>query len=95
MKRYYVYMLLCFDGTFYVGVTNDLERRVGEHEFGVDPRSYTFSRRPLKLVHSSEFHYIDEAIAWEKHLKGWSHAKKSALARDDWKGIQKLARGSR
>ena len=89
MNTYYVYMLLCADGSFYVGITNNLELRIGQHQFGIDPRCYTFKRRPFKLVHSSDFHNVDEAIAWEKQLKGWSRAKKIALTRSDWKLIQR------
>jgi predicted GIY-YIG superfamily endonuclease len=55
VKRYYVYILRCFDGTFYVGVTNDVDRRFGERCEGVDPDCYTHDRRPLRLVHASEF----------------------------------------
>jgi putative endonuclease len=85
-------MLLCADGSFYVGVTNDLELRLGQHTVGIDRRCYTFTRRPLVLVHSSDFHHIDEAIAWEKQLKGWSRAKKAALIENDWPLISQLAR---
>ena len=92
MKRYYVYMLRCFDGTFYVGVTNNAEYRIAQHEFGVDPDCYTFNRRPLKLGHLSEFGEITDAIAWEKRLKGWSHAKKPALAEGDWQAVRRYAR---
>ncbi len=91
MKTYYVYMLLCADGSFYVGITNNLELRIGQHQFGIDPRCYTFKRRPFKLVHSSDFHNVDEAIGWEKQLKGWSRAKKLALIGSDWKLIHELA----
>jgi len=87
-KRYYVYMLRCADGSFYVGVTSDLERRVGEHAFGSDPTSYTFERRPVELVHSSDFHDVDDAIRWEKQLKGWSRRKKIALIANDWATIR-------
>jgi putative endonuclease len=90
-KRYYVYMLRCADGSFYVGVTSDLEQRVGEHAFGADPFCYTFERRPLELVHSSDFHDIDDAIRWEKQLKGWSRRKKIALIANDWTAIRALA----
>jgi putative endonuclease len=92
VKTYWVYMLLCADGSFYVGVTNDLELRLGQHTVGIDRRCYTFTRRPLVLVHSSDFHHIDEAIAWEKQLKGWSRAKKAALIENDWPLISQLAR---
>ena len=93
MKRlYYVYMLRCFDGTFYIGITNNAERRIAEHEFGIDPNCYTFNRRPLKLAHISEFGEVIDAIAWEKRLKGWSHAKKRALEGGDWAAIHRYSR---
>ena len=50
MKTMYVYILKCSDDTFYTGVTNNLERRVTEHNSGISEESYTKSRRPLKLV---------------------------------------------
>jgi putative endonuclease len=84
-------MLRCFDGSFYVGVTNDVERRFGQHCGGHDPESYTFSRRPLKLVYVGEFQRPDEAIAFEKKLKGWSHNKKRAFADADWAALRSLA----
>jgi putative endonuclease len=92
MKRYYVYMVFCTDGTYYVGVTNNLERRLNEHNFGLDPDCYTFSRRPVVLAFSQEYGEILQAIAAEKKLKGWSHAKKRALARGDWAMVQALSK---
>jgi len=50
MNQYFVYILLCSDSSYYTGVTNNLDRRLYEHEAGFDPKSYTFKRRPLKLV---------------------------------------------
>ncbi len=93
MKRYYVYVLRCFDGTFYVGITNDVERRVNEHSFGIDPNCYTYDRRPLKLVHASEFAWVGQAIAFEKKLKSWSHRKKRAFVENDWSAIKRYGRG--
>jgi putative endonuclease len=84
-------MLLCSDGSFYVGVTSNLEKRAAEHDLGIDRRCYTFKRRPLKLVHCSDFHDIYEAISWEKQLKRWSRAKKQALIENDWPRISELA----
>jgi putative endonuclease len=78
MKTYFVYMLLCSDGSFYVGVTNNLELRIAQHELGIDTGCYTFKRRPFKLVYSSYFYDVYEAIAWEKQLKGWRRSKKEA-----------------
>jgi putative endonuclease len=93
VETYYVYVLRCFDGTFYVGVTNDIERRVNEHCFGIDSDCYTYARRPLKLVHVSEFAWVDQAIAFEKKLKAWSHRKKRAFVESDWKAIKRYGRG--
>jgi putative endonuclease len=89
--NYFVYMVRCADDSFYVGVTNDLERRIAEHNYGWDPTSYTHERRPVRLVHSSDFQRIEQAIAWEKQLKGWSRAKKIALVEGDWKRVQELS----
>ncbi|MGD0969633.1 MAG: GIY-YIG nuclease family protein [Candidatus Aquilonibacter sp.] len=66
MRVYYVYIPRCFDGTFYVGMTNDIERRVNEHHYGIDRDCYTYERRPLRVVHVSEFRWVDQAIAAER-----------------------------
>lgn len=91
MKNYYVYMLLCADGKFYVGVTNDVDARVAQHQLGIDPHCYTFKRRPVRLVHASNFYDVNDAIAWEKQLKRWSRAKKEALIDSDWAKVHELA----
>jgi putative endonuclease len=94
MKIYWVYMLRCADNSLYVGITNNLELRVGQHQLGVDRGCYTFERRPVTLVHSSDFSNVDDAIRWEKQLKGWSRAKKLALIDGDWKTVSHLARNA-
>jgi len=93
VRLYYVYMLRCFDGTFYVGVTNNVERRVAKHDYGTFPTCYTYNRRPLRLVSVSEFHWVEEAIAFEKRLKSWSHRKKRAFAEQKWPDLTRYARG--
>lgn len=95
MKTYYVYVLRCIDGTFYTGVTNDVDRRVGEHHDGRDRFCYTYMRRPLRLVHVSEFAWIDQAIAFEKQFKGWSHRKKRCFVEGNWDDLRRFAKGSR
>jgi putative endonuclease len=95
VKIYYVYMLLCADRSFYVGVTNNAESRVAQHQLGTDPRCYTFKRRPVTLVHCSDFSEVDDAIAFEKKLKGWTRAKKVAFISGNWKLLHELARGPR
>ena len=77
---YIVYILECFDGSSYTGSTVDTNKRLWHHEQGVDPKAYTYSRRPVKLVWISEEvkHYYD-ALRWERQIKGWNRAKKQAL----------------
>ena len=94
MKNYYVYMLLCADLSFYVGVTRDADRRVAQHNNGWDPDCYTHFRRPVVLAKAWEFTDVRDAIDWEKRLKGWSRRKKIALMRDDWTTVSKFARGA-
>ena len=95
MKLYYVYVLLCADRSLYTGITNDPEVRAAQHQEGSDPRCYTFTRRPVKLVHCSEFHDVTNAIAFEKKLKGWSRAKKVAFMSGNLSLVHELARRTR
>jgi putative endonuclease len=89
-EEYFVYMLLCADDSFYVGVTNDVEGRVWQHNAGEDPDSYTCERRPVELVYCSGFSSVFDAIRWEKQLKGLSRAKKRALMRNDWQLVHEV-----
>ena len=81
--NYFVYMLRCADGKYYVGVTNNVERRLAEHQEGNDPSSFTYNRRPVELVHVERFQYIQHALDREKQLKGWGRTKKAALIAGD------------
>ena len=79
MNRYYTYILANkSDTTLYIGVTNDLERRVKEHRSGMIP-GFTQKYSCHKLVYFEEFSDVEQAIAREKQLKKWSRAKKDAL----------------
>lgn len=91
MKDYFVYMLLCADGSYYTGVTNDYERRFQEHQHGIHPESYTYHRRPVKLVYVGGFGDVWEAITWEKQIKGWSRKKKATLIRQEFEVLPRLA----
>ena len=74
---YFVYMLLCSDTSYYVGVTNDMQRRLAEHQNGGSKEtSYTNSRRPIELVYLEHFEYINDAIAREKQIKNWGRKSK-------------------
>ena len=74
----HLYILRCRDGSFYVGITVDLEKRVSEHQEGHGPW-HTWRHRPLELVWSRPFPTRREAARWERRLKGWSRARKEAL----------------
>ncbi|MDE2362600.1 MAG: GIY-YIG nuclease family protein [Hyphomicrobiales bacterium] len=88
-----IYIVECADGSYYTGITRrDPDTRVSEHNQGLDPSSYTFTRRPVRLVFSSFFDRVDEAIATERRIKGWSRAKKEALMRGDYDALPALAK---
>lgn len=89
---FWAYMLHCNAGRFYTGHTDDLERRVAQHESGaIDGFSKRFL--PVALVWSQEFATRQEAKAAEQRIKGWSRKKKLALIRGDWAEISLLAKG--
>ena len=88
---YWTYLLHCADGTYYVGHTDDLEQRVGQHQTGA-LRGYTSGRLPVALVWSQEFGSRHEAKEAEQQLKGWGQAKKRALILGDWAAISILAK---
>ena len=67
----------------YIGVTNDLSSRLKQHVEGYNAFSFTSKYNCFYLVHFEHFQYIDDAIAREKELKGWSRAKKNALIETD------------
>jgi len=92
---YAIYILKCSDGTYYTGLTKELEARLREHELGAHRDSYTFSRRPLKLVWSIVTNSYKEAFQWEHQIKGWSRAKKEALIRGDIDAIHGIVKTER
>ena len=96
LMPYLVYILECCDGTYYTGSTDDMNKRLWQHEQGVESSSYTYSRRPVKLVWTSEEtqHYYD-ALRWERQIKGWSRAKKQALIRGDFEAIHEIVKAER
>lgn len=94
MEIYYVYILKCSDNSYYIGITNDLSRRVDEHNDGINPTSYTHNRRPVELVFSSEFNDVNQAILFEKQIKGWSRKKKEAIIEGKWNLLPQLSKNN-
>jgi putative endonuclease len=92
MKTYFVYILKCKDDSFYTGITNNLDRRLQEHNIGLDTNAYTFSRRPVELVWYETFSDPNQAITIEKKIKGWSRRKKQALIDEDWDKIVRFSK---
>jgi putative endonuclease len=86
----WAYMLECSDGTYYVGSTVDLERRVAQHDAG-EGAAYTRRRRPLRLVRAAEFDRIDQAFWFEKQIQGWNRRKRKALIEGNWDALPELA----
>ena len=74
----HLYILKCRDGSFYVGITGDLDRRLANHQAGRGP-GHTWRRRPVKLVFSRLFADRKTAAYYERLIKGWSRARKEAL----------------
>jgi len=91
---FWTYMLHCRGGAFYVGHTDDLERRISRHEYG-EIAGFTRDHLPVKLVWSEVFGTRIEALEMERRIKGWSRAKKMALIRHDWAAIKRLAGGEK
>ena len=77
---YYVYILASATNySVYIGVTNDLIRRVYEHRHEEDPKSFTAQYQIHKLVYFEETTDVRAALEREKQLKGWRRSKKNAL----------------
>jgi len=90
MNEYYVYIMSCFsNSTIYVGVTNDLKRRVSEHKSGLIP-GFSQKYKTTKLVYYEKTLDINSAIKREKQLKKWNRQKKDFLINNmnkEWKDL--------
>jgi putative endonuclease len=89
MIEYYVYIMCNKSRMLYIGVTNDLERRVYEHRKKLIP-GFTSRYGLDKLVYYESTNDITIAIEREKELKGWVRRKKTALVNTDnteWKDL--------
>jgi putative endonuclease len=86
-----MYILECCDGSYYVGSTKSLERRLSEHQEGLGA-NYTSRRLPVKLVYCEEYERIDDAFYREKQVQGWRRAKREALINGNPKLLPVLAK---
>jgi putative endonuclease len=89
-NNYYVYIMTSeFNTVLYVGVTNDLVRRIYEHKNKL-VKGFTSKYRVIKLVYYEMTDDINSAIEREKNIKKWSRSKKAALVNSmnkDWRDL--------
>ncbi|MBM3887477.1 GIY-YIG nuclease family protein [Candidatus Dependentiae bacterium] len=91
MKPFYLYILRCSDQSYYVGHTDDLEKRLLEQTAG-KASLYTASRLPVFLVYSKKVWSRDEAFKAEVQIKKWTRKKKEALINGDLNGVSRLSK---
>ena len=75
---FWVYIVASKSGTLYIGITNDIERRIAEHKSG-EFEGFTKRYGCDRLVYYEQFQNVLHAISREKQLKGWRREKKIAL----------------
>jgi len=90
MKKGYMYILECSDGSYYTGSTTNLELRLQQHQSG-EGANHTKKRLPVILVYYEEYSRIDEAFYREKQVQGWSRKKKEALINGNPQLLPQLA----
>ncbi len=78
MAVWFTYILECADGSYYVGITNDVTLRLAEHNNGQGAR-WTAQRRPVKLRYAESHSSKSAARKREIEIKGWRREKKIAL----------------
>jgi predicted GIY-YIG superfamily endonuclease len=89
----HVYIFECHGGSYHIGSTTNLARRIAEQHQGTASR-WTASRRPIRVAFSQKFPSLREAFEVERQIKGWRRAKKAALIRGDWELLPALSRTS-
>ena len=94
MRRvFYVYILASDSRELFVGVTNNLIRRVAEHRGGVDPYHHVFRHAATRLVHVEAAGEARDAVRRERELKGWPRRRKFALIEETNPKWEDLAAG--
>ncbi|MGB8467836.1 MAG: GIY-YIG nuclease family protein [Candidatus Babeliales bacterium] len=90
MNGFIVYILKCFDDSYYVGHTDNIDVRMSQHQQGFFS-GYTATRLPVVLIFAENCNTRDEAFILERQIKGWSRKKKEALIHGDFKLLSKYA----
>ncbi len=79
LVAYFVYIVECADSTYYVGSTNDLKKRLIQHNNSKQGAHYTKIRRPVHLKYSEQVETLNEARRREAEIKSWKRDKKAEL----------------
>ena len=77
--NWFLYVLLCADGTYYTGVTTDTSRRLHEHNYSQRGAKYTCRRRPVKLIYSASYANRSEAQKAEYKFKKLTRTQKQGV----------------
>lgn len=81
--QYFTYILECADKSFYVGCTNNLKKRLSQHNNSKQGAHYTKIRRPVILKYSESFLTLREARSREAEIKGWQRQRKIELIKEN------------
>ena len=80
---YYFYIIRCSDNSLYCGQTNNLQRRIQEHNFDKNKSAkYLRAKKPVKLVYFEEYITLKEAMRREIQIKRWTKVEKEALIKE-------------
>jgi len=82
-NQYYTYILKCADSTLYTGSTNNLKKRLHQHNQSKSGAHYTKIRRPVQLVYCELSPTLKKARSREAEIKKMTRSKKLALTKDD------------
>lgn len=93
-RTYFVYILQCCDSSYYIGLTENLDIRLQQHNEGRGGQ-YTCSRRPVVLVYSERHSGLENALRRERQLKRWTKEKKAALIAGDRQALKGYSRRRR
>lgn len=77
--KYYVYIVECRDGTYYTGYTNNLERRIREHNNTARGAKYLRGKLPVELVYTRRYKYYKRALNAERKIKKMTRKQKEEL----------------
>jgi putative endonuclease len=91
-EKLYVYIVECADGTYYTGYTNDLEKRLKEHNSSCSRGAkYLKGKTPVKLAYVKEYNYYKNAVRAERDIKKRTRMEKEIMIKASEKLIAKLA----